>query len=320
MKKQYFLMAILAFAAMITFTTCSDDDKKDEPEGPAEIAVSDYPSYFPGSWKDSYATRYYCTDGTWYADYSNGNEAEGTWLLANNELTMNYSSGETYVYTIEYMYEDEYKIVDNEGGDEFTATLEDEDGCYFLDEDQYADNIDGKWAWNDDDESIYWLCSDNTFFYESSKWPDETGEWHVDGNRLIIRWSYATSDVVYTIDKMTPNALWMSRGQWEYEPTLMSNDGCYVAPEGSVVFYLTSDCGCGPVTVNIDGQEMGTISSYFPEGDVDCGTDGALTLDLEPGEYDVYAECEGLYWEFTTTVTDGGCKKEELGCSKAYAK
>jgi hypothetical protein len=100
----------------------------------------------------------------------------------------------------------------------------------------------------------------------------------------------------------------------------VASDGCYVAPEGSAVFYLTTDCNCGPVTVSVNGTEVGEISSYFPDGDVDCGTDGAVTVDLEPGDYEIYAECEGLYWEFTTTITDGGCTQEELSCSKAFAK
>lgn len=321
MKKQYFLMAILAFAAMITFTACSEDDDKDDSDEPAEIAVSDYPSYFPGAWEDSYATRYYCTDGSWYAEYNNGNEAEGSWSLSGSELTVNYSSGETYVYTFEYMYEDEYKIVDNEDGDEFTATLESQDGCYYLDMDEYEDNIPGKWRRDYEDSYFnYYLCDDNTFYYQYEESDTYTGPhtWYYNDGELVLEFTY--SDWELDIIKMSSDEIYAEDDNSDELFTRISNNGCYEPPVGSAVFYLTTDCGCGPVTVNVDGNEVGEITSYFPEGDVDCGTDGAVTVDLEPGEYSIYAECEGLYWEFTTTITDGGCTQEELSCSKAFAK
>ncbi|MDZ7775220.1 MAG: hypothetical protein U5L09_06175 [Bacteroidales bacterium] len=324
MKKQFLLMLVIVLTALV-YTSCSKDDKKDEENNEqAEIAVSDYPAYFPGAWQDSYATRHYCTDNTFYIDFDNGNSAEGTWDLSGDELTMNYSSGETYVYVFEYMLENEYKIVDQESGSEFNATLANKDGCYWLDVDEYDDYMPGRWKYTDNDgeEDTYWLCDDNTFHFESTKWPDDYGTWSVDGENLIFDWSKGIGEkaVTYDIDKMRPDYLLMHRGEWEYEWNRISSDGCYVAPEGSVVFFLTEDCGCGEVTVSINGVEQGTISSYFSGGDVDCGTDGALTIDLEPGTYDVYAECQGLYWEFTTTVTDGGCAQEELSCSKAFAK
>lgn len=322
MKKQSYLSVLMALMILV-FAGCSDDDKDEkEDEQPSEIAVSDYGAYLPGEWQDDYATRYLCTDGTFYNDFNNGNSNEGTWELAGDELTMNYP-GETYVYTIEYMLEDEYKIVDQESGSEYTATLQDTDGCYWLDVDDYEAYMPGKWKYEKDgEEDTYWLCDDNTFHFESTEYYDDHGTWSVDGDELNVNWSKGNGEKVvsYDILKMRPDVVYMKRGSYEYEWNRVASDGCYEEPMGSLAFYLSEDCGCGPVTVSIEGDEVGELTQYIMSGDVTCGTDGALTIEISPGTYDVYAECEGLYWEFTTSVSDGGCTTEELGCSKAMAK
>ena len=318
-----FLTVGLLLSVVFLFTQCEkDDDKKDEDDGPEEISVSDYAYYFPGKWKDGYATRYYCDDNTWYADFDNGNTASGTWELNEDELTVNYSSGQEYVYLIDQMFEDEFTMIDQGSDKEYMAELMSSDGCYFLDVDEYADNIPGKWyrEYNDDTYFEYYLCDDGTFYYQSNGGDNHVGpyNWYYDNGELVLEFS--SSDWELNILQMSSDEIYAEDDNSEEKFTRVSTNGCYEPPMGSAVFYLTEDCGCGEVEVEIDGEYVGTISSYFESGDVDCGQDGAVTIERLTGDYSVYAECDGYYWEFELTISDDDCSQEELMCSKKIAK
>ncbi|MCF8334039.1 MAG: hypothetical protein K9I47_07820 [Bacteroidales bacterium] len=317
-----FLTMSLLLSVVFLFTQCEkDDDKKDEDDGPEEISVSDYTYYFPGKWKDGYATRYYCDDNTWYADFDNGNTASGTWELDEDELTVNYSSGQEYVYFIDQMFEDEFTMIDQGSDKEYTAELMSSDGCYFLDVDEYEDNIPGKWYREYNDSYFeYYLCDDGTFYYQFNGEDNHLGpySWYYDNGELVLEFSF--SDWELNILQMSSDEIYAEDDNSEEKFTLVSSDGCYVPPMGSAVFYITEDCGCGHIDVQIDGENVGTIDSYISSGEVDCGDSGALTVDLSPGDYSVYAECDGYYWEFELTISDNDCSQEELMCSKKIAK
>ncbi|MCF8302946.1 MAG: hypothetical protein K9I94_06680 [Bacteroidales bacterium] len=312
------LMGMMTFAALL-FTACEKDEKNDEGGNDSnsdEIAVSEYAYFFTGAWKDSYATRYYCDDNTWYADFDNGNNATGTWDISEDQLTVNYSSGETYDYTIDQMFEDEYTLTDKESGKSYTAELQSNEGCYWLPVEEYEENLPGKWE--NDYGYTYWFCDDNTFHKKLNNGGGADGVWHFDGNTLVAKsgsTTYLEIEHMSADEFITVNA---DGDQVGYD--LVSSDGCYEIPMGNVVLYLTEDCGCGEIEVKIDGKEVGAINQYIPSGEVDCGDSGALTVELETGTYSVYADCQGTYWEFETTIYENDCTSERLDCSKRKNK
>lgn len=318
-RKLAFLMALLMATAFI-FTACEEDDKNED-DGPAEIAQSDYTNYLPGEWKDGYATRHFCDDGSWYFEFSAGDDRTGTWELDGNELTLNESDGDIFLWTIDKMYEDECHFVSQESGTEMSAELQSEDGCYFLEAEQYEDNIPGKWRRPMADNDIYYyLCDDGTFYTQTVGGDNHLGpySWYYSNGELVL--DYPQFNLEYDIVQMSSDKMYLNDDGREEIFTLASSDGCYEPPMGSAVFYLTEDCGCGEVEIEIDGDYVGTLDSYFTSGDVSCGQDGAVTVDLEPGTYSVYAECSDSYWEFDVTIEDGKCSQEELACKKRKMK
>lgn len=79
---------------------------------------------------------------------------------------------------------------------------------------------------------------------------------------------------------------------------------------GQVMFWVKTDFGCGPITVNIGGTTR-TISSYY--GSIpSCGASGCANFTLSAGTYAFSASCNGYTWNSTVTITNGGCTKQEL--------
>jgi hypothetical protein len=83
------------------------------------------------------------------------------------------------------------------------------------------------------------------------------------------------------------------------------------ANKGQVMFWASSDLGCGNITVSCNGSsaQVSAYSSTAPS----CGTIGAATFSLSPGTYNYSASCTGgLTWSGTATVTANGCNKIQL--------
>ncbi len=72
----------------------------------------------------------------------------------------------------------------------------------------------------------------------------------------------------------------------------------------------------GNMNVYLDGNYIGTLSSYFDEGTPACGQHGTITVSRAPGTYNFYAVSEGSFstktWKGTITVTAGGCSLQGL--------
>ncbi len=77
---------------------------------------------------------------------------------------------------------------------------------------------------------------------------------------------------------------------------------------GSVMFWNSSDQGCGAITVTI-GSQTGTISSYYSSGAPGCGGSGCANFTLAPGTYSFSARCSRYSWSGQVTATAGGCLK-----------
>jgi hypothetical protein len=184
--------------------------------------------------------------------------------------------------------------------------------------DDYDALIRGEWK---DDNSTIYYCGDHTFDILLDSGSENSGTWYFNGAVLTEERDYGSNysyDVAFiNEDRFTMTS--QSTGT-VYTANRLSVNGCYEAPMGEVVFYLTADCGCGEISVYIDDVYKGKLDQFFTSGEPDCGDAGALTVELEPGTYNVYATCEGAYWEFTTTIIDDYCNKEALDCAKKLAK
>ena len=82
-------------------------------------------------------------------------------------------------------------------------------------------------------------------------------------------------------------------------------------PDGQLLFWVNSDLGCGSITVTISGNNK-TITSYYPSAQPDCNSSGCAVFTLQPGSYNVHAECTGYTWDFSKTVSSNTCTKTQL--------
>lgn len=81
---------------------------------------------------------------------------------------------------------------------------------------------------------------------------------------------------------------------------------------GKIVFWVNKDFGCGPITVNMNGQS-GTISQYYSSSPA-CGASGSANFTLPAGNYSFTASCSSFNWGPTqVTIKEGGCLKMRLG-------
>jgi hypothetical protein len=82
----------------------------------------------------------------------------------------------------------------------------------------------------------------------------------------------------------------------------------------NVTFWVSSNFGCGNITVNCGGTSH-TISSYYSSGSPACGASGTATFLLPAGNNYAYtASCSGLTWSGNVIppITGDPCIKVQL--------
>lgn len=88
----------------------------------------------------------------------------------------------------------------------------------------------------------------------------------------------------------------------------------YGGDQGILTIGATEDIG--NTDVEIDGEYVGTISNYWPNG-LECDLPLALNVSRSDGSYTLTAESNlGYYWEGTITFNQGTCDTVELLLSK----
>jgi PKD repeat protein len=98
-------------------------------------------------------------------------------------------------------------------------------------------------------------------------------------------------------------------GGYGYNP-----ENPYGGNEGILTLGATEDIGY--TEVKIDGEDVGTISNYWPDG-LTCDQPLALNVSRSDGSYTLTAESNlGYYWEGTITFVQGTCDTVELLLSK----
>lgn len=80
---------------------------------------------------------------------------------------------------------------------------------------------------------------------------------------------------------------------------------------GNIVFWIQSDLGCGNISVTLQGQGSGMITSYY-NSSPSCGASGCANFTVAPGTYSFTASCQNRTWESSITVTAGQCFKMQL--------
>jgi hypothetical protein len=98
------------------------------------------------------------------------------------------------------------------------------------------------------------------------------------------------------------------KGIWTNTCGPLSGSGS--TSNGSVVFWIASDLGCGNVKVNLNGG-TGYISSYYSTSP-SCGASGCANFTLPPGSYSYSASCGSYTWSGTVNATSNGCYKMQL--------
>lgn len=68
---------------------------------------------------------------------------------------------------------------------------------------------------------------------------------------------------------------------------------------GNIMFWTSTDLGCGTITVTINGVSK-MITSSFPSGKPSCGTSGCANYTLPEGLYLYQARCSGKTWGVTS--------------------
>ena len=82
---------------------------------------------------------------------------------------------------------------------------------------------------------------------------------------------------------------------------------------GDVIFWINSDFGCGPITVNLSGVGTRTINGFWNAAPdcTDLGAGGNFN-DVPPGNYSFSASCSSLSWNGTVTISDNTCTRFQL--------
>ena len=81
---------------------------------------------------------------------------------------------------------------------------------------------------------------------------------------------------------------------------------------GQAMFWISSDLGCGNISVSLNGTSR-SISSFYSSGTPGCGASGCATFTLAPGTYSYTASCSGYSWTGrTVTVSSNGCSTIQL--------
>ncbi|WP_294819097.1 hypothetical protein [uncultured Flavobacterium sp.] len=80
---------------------------------------------------------------------------------------------------------------------------------------------------------------------------------------------------------------------------------------GNLMFWTSSDLGCGSISVSVEGQS-GSITQYYYNGTPECGAGGCANFTLPAGTYNFTASCSTHNWNSTITVSGGSCSKMRL--------
>lgn len=83
------------------------------------------------------------------------------------------------------------------------------------------------------------------------------------------------------------------------------------ASTGEVIFWVSSDFGCGNITVNCNGLSR-QITGYYSSGTPDCAGSWGAKFTLDPGTYNFSASCTGKTWSGTIIITAGNCSAMQL--------
>lgn len=90
------------------------------------------------------------------------------------------------------------------------------------------------------------------------------------------------------------------------------NGGGGGATTGQVIFWTSSDFGCGNITVVCNGISR-QITGYYSSGTPDCGDTYGANFTLNPGSYNFTAACSGgNSWSGNITIAAGICSKMQL--------
>ena len=80
---------------------------------------------------------------------------------------------------------------------------------------------------------------------------------------------------------------------------------------GKVLFWTSSDLGCGVINVSINGSS-GSIAGYYSSGSPECGASYGANFTLTAGTYNFTASCSSYNWSGTVSVTANGCSRMQL--------
>jgi hypothetical protein len=97
-----------------------------------------------------------------------------------------------------------------------------------------------------------------------------------------------------------------------YFSNLSNNNTSTTTNKGSLS--LWTDCyGAGQISVYIDGNYQGTITSYFHKNEMpDCGYDGTLVITLNEGTHSIIASGSKRMWQKYVTITADKCALIQL--------
>lgn len=68
----------------------------------------------------------------------------------------------------------------------------------------------------------------------------------------------------------------------------------------------------GSVDLYVDDNFIGTLKSYFKEGEPNCEQDGVITFNYKPGTYNFEAKSEKYSWSGSITIYENQCTKQKL--------
>jgi hypothetical protein len=81
--------------------------------------------------------------------------------------------------------------------------------------------------------------------------------------------------------------------------------------DGTLMFWVESDFGCGPISVTVNSHGGGTITGYYATAP-DCGASSSANFSLPAGTYRYSASCSEYTWDGSVTIAQGQCFKMRL--------
>lgn len=80
---------------------------------------------------------------------------------------------------------------------------------------------------------------------------------------------------------------------------------------GKIAFW-TDYKKAGNVDLYVDGDFIGTLKSYFKDGEPICEQDGVITFTYKPGTYSFEGKSKKMSWSGSITVYENQCLKQKL--------